>query len=131
MLFLVIVMAAISVTVAYHAADTDIGPDPDVFLKEISVMEIRLSDLTEMDDDSLGYLSDLMAYSVTHDCGVQEYLEGLLGALFGKGRFLLEYSYGGHTVTIGEDRRYFRSESSRSIAVSVGGYMEAKLRVVR
>ena len=130
MIFLVLIMTAVSVTaVAFHI-DTDDGPDPDDFLTDLSKMQLRLSDMTEIEDDSLSYISDLMAYSVSHKCDVQDYLVTVLDEIFGERRYCMAYTFQDETITLGDPDRYYRSISCRSMAISTGGSIYISLSVL-
>jgi len=121
MIFLVVIMMAISVGIATTYNGADDGPDPDDFLAGLSSVEIRLSDMTDIQDDSLSYVSDIMAYSLNHECAVEEYLKSVLDSLFGENRYCLRYEYGGSEKTIGDPGGFYPTSSERTMKVSTGG----------
>ena len=71
MIFMVVIMMAISVTVSLNHTNEFMDVGPDVFLSYVGDTEVRLSDLTDIGDDSLVYLPDLMALSLTTDTDVE------------------------------------------------------------
>lgn len=130
MIFLTIMMLAITISaeVFADAEEEDIGPDE--ILNSLRSIEVRLSDFTGLEDDSLLYLSDIMAYSASYESRLPEYLGELLDELFGHGRYLLSYTYGQDTVEIGGLQVNIGSESSISIPVSIGGSIYVVLRSI-
>ncbi len=130
MIFLIVMMMAISVIVTYNHIDqgADIGPD-DV-LRDISIIEMRLSDLTDIEDDSLVFLSDLMALSLTQETDVDDYLKSILDAVFGENRYFLSYRYGELSGSIGTEFDHYTLQDSRSIPVSIGGYIDVMLSIL-
>ncbi len=130
MIFLVIMMMAISVTVVIHSEESDPGEDPEDMLLKLARTEVRLSDLTPIDDDALVYLTDAMAYSVDHESLVDEYLESILGYVYGKHGYFMTYSYGDGQVRLGEQMDYFRYSSSSGFRVSTGGTVYITIGVI-
>ncbi len=130
MIFLMVIMIAISVTAVAAHNDTDEGPDPDGFLSDLSMMQVRLSDMTAIEDDSLSYVSDLMAYSVFHKCEVQGYLAAVLDSIFGEHRYCMTYTFQDGTVTLGDPDGFYRSMSQRTLAISTGGSIYIYLGVL-
>ena len=129
-LFLMIIMMAISVTAVTNLPQ-DVGDDdPERFLSLMARAEVRLSDLTDIEDDSLVFMTDVIAYSVSHECSVNDYLKDMLDASFGEHRYLLEYEYGGISKIIGEDAGYFRYQSSTELPVSIGGKLSLVLGTI-
>ena len=130
MIFLVVIMMAITVTVSLnpHQESMDVGPD--VFLSYIGGTEVRLSDLTGIEDDSLVYLSDLMALSLTQETEVEEYLEVLLDSVFGSKRYRLVIEYGELIGTIGSDISHYTSQYSRTVPISTGGSIYIELSIL-
>jgi hypothetical protein len=130
MIFLVVIMMAIAVTVSLnpHQESTDVGPD--VVLSYIGGTEVRLSDLTDIEDDSLVYLPDLMALSLTQETEVEEYLEVLLDSVFGSKRYRLVIEYGELSGTIGTDLSHYTSQYSKTIPISTGGSIYIELSIL-
>ncbi len=128
-LFMTIVMIAVSVTAVTSLTEDYENIPPDRFLNMVSEIEVRLSDMTDIEDDVLILLPDAMAYSIEHETSVSGYLASLLDAVYGPGRYCMSYTFGEGTVTIGEPREYFRSSASEEAAVSVGGHVSMKLKL--
>lgn len=130
MVFLVVIMMAISVTVTYNQADR--GPDigPDDVLRDIGGIEVRISDLTGIEDDSLVYLSDLMALSLTQETDVDDYLKSILDTVFGVNRYHLSFKYGDLSGSIGAEYDYYTSQDSKTIPVSIGGSIDVMLSIL-
>jgi len=130
MIFMVVIMMAISVTVSLNHTNEFMDVGPDVFLSYVGDTEVRLSDLTDIGDDSLVYLPDLMALSLTTDTDVEEYLEALLDSTFGSGRYRLVLMYEGQTGIIGSEHKFFTAQYSRTIPVSIGGSIYIDLGIL-
>ena len=130
MIFLIIIMMAISVTVHINHIDHDADIGPDDLLRDISSIELRLSDLTDIDDDSLVFLPDLMALSLKNETDVYGYLKCILDAAFGENRYCLFYQYGGLSKQIGTKYDFYASQDTRSIPVSIGGSIDVTLGIV-
>jgi len=127
--FMTVLLMAVSVTVLTSLPDGEDNISPDEFLDMISVIEIRLSDMTDLDDDVLILLPDAMAYSVEHDSAVPGYLASLANGIYGPGRYFLTYTFNSNTIEIGEDCGYFHSSSFKECAVTVGGSISMELRL--
>ncbi len=130
MIFMVVIMMAISVTASVHHHNEPMDIGPDVFLSYIGDAEVRLSDLTDIEDDSLVYLPDLMALSLTTDTDVEEYLETLLDSAFGSDRYRLVMVYEGQTGVIGSEHTFFTAQYSKTISVSIGGSIYIDLGIL-
>jgi len=127
--FMTLIMMAVSVTVLTSLPGEDGNISSDAFLDILSGTEIRLSDMTDLEDDSLVHLPDAMAYSVSHDSSVPGYLESLLDTVYGPGRYFISYSFGEDIISIGEPREFFRSYASMDCTVSVGGHLSVELEL--
>ena len=127
MVFLVVMMMAITVTAITNQPNqgADIGPDD--LLRDIGGIEVRLSDLTDIEDDTLVFLPDLMALSLVRGTDVDDYLESILDSVFGKNRYYLEFQYGRMTGSVGTEFDYYRFQDSRTIPVSTGGTIDVTL----
>ena len=127
--FLAIMMVAIAVTAMISYDVTGSENDPDDFLTALSMTEVRMSDLTDIDDDTLVYITDLMAYDLVADTGVGDYLNRILAGMFGHHRYHLAYSDGTYTEEVGEDIGFARSESSRVFRLSTGDSLYVLLSI--
>jgi len=121
MIFLMIMMMAITVTATVSHQSVDDGIDPEQFLNMFARTEVRLSDLTDIEDDSLVYMTDVIAYSTYHQSTVPEYLENLLDSAFGSHRYSLRCDYEGNELLLGDGEAFFRHQSSIEVPVSTGG----------
>lgn len=61
MAFMVILMLALSALSATYGFEEETGPNASEALDVISSSKVRLSDLTDMDDDAVVYLTDVLA----------------------------------------------------------------------
>ena len=130
MVFLLVIMVAIAVTITFTNQSDEQDCDPDDFISSLSKMEVRLSDLTDIEDDTLVYVADVMAFDTANDTDVRTYLEDILGKMYGKHRFVLTYSYLENTVNVGDMEGFHRFESSRGIWISNGGTIYISLRLM-
>ena len=130
MVFMLVMMAVLSLTV-HHLDPGDRGySDAGNILDSVCGVEVRTSDLTELDDDTLIYLTDLMAHHVSvGNPEVEGYLEDLLEKRCAGRPFSLEMGYGGHHKTVGSGRGDVLTSSHKEVPVSVGGILELELRV--
>ncbi|MBO4356755.1 MAG: hypothetical protein J5813_01090 [Candidatus Methanomethylophilaceae archaeon] len=127
MIFLVVVMMVISAIVTIHPYDDYFESDPEDFLSRISKTEVRLSDLTDLEDDTLVYLVDVMAYDIHNGSEVRAYLESILNRMFGDHRYLMTYEYEGTVVKIGDMEGFFHLQSSKVIRISTGNSINVTL----
>ena len=129
MIFLLVIMMAIAVAVGQSHVIVQDGSDPDGFLGDLGSIKVRLSDFTDIEDDSLVFLTDVMAYSTVNNSSVGEYLESFLDSAFGKNRYHLTFEYNGNTKALGRNFKGFEEEASRSFAVSIGGSIDVRLKI--
>ena len=127
MIFLVVVMMVISTIVMIQPYDDYFESDPEDFLSRISKTEVRLSDLTDLEDDTLVYLADVMAYDVQNGSEVRAYLGSILNRMFGDHRYLMTYEYEGTVVMIGDMEGFFHLQSSKVIRISTGNSINVTL----
>lgn len=130
MVFLVVIMMAISVSVLHNPIHDSSGMGPDDFLDVLGSIEVKLSDLTDVDDDTLVYLIDVMALSLIKDNGVTEYLEKLLDDIYGRDGYSLSMEFGSASSSIGTERQVYSIEDSRTYPVSTGGALYVTLRTL-
>jgi hypothetical protein len=120
MVFMTIMMLAISVA-ASGIGGQHAPADTSQLLDAIGRAEVRLSDLTYLDDDSLVHLTDVMALSAMTDTGMDAYIRSILDPMFGENGYILTYAYGDSAVTIGDESDYCTAQESRTYSVSTGG----------
>jgi hypothetical protein len=130
MIFLIVMMAAIAATISIHDHDDTPDEDPDDFLGNLSKVQVRLSDFTPLEDDSLVYMADVLAYSASNQCRATDYLSSILDRMYGQHRYCLEYSYQGSTGSVGDLKGYFLQQSTMTISVSTGGDIDLKLSII-
>ena len=130
MIFMVIIMMAISVTLVYSHNGVYSHEDPEDILSRLTRTEMRLSDLTDIEDDSLVYLIDLMDYDITNESQVGSYLNDLLIGVYGDHRFIMEYSNQSGTVVLGDAEGFLRYQTSRELRASNGDTINVSLGVV-
>ena len=129
MIFLLVISAAIAVTISFSEHEGGTCADPEDFLSRLSKTEVRLSDLTDVEDDTLVYIADVMAYDTAKDSLASEYLKTILDTSFGEHRYLMEYTYSDNTVIVGDLIGFHRSESSKDIRLSNGDTINVTLRL--
>ncbi len=127
MVFMMILLIAIGVGSKAFLQTNEPATDPDEVLGVIVRSEVRLSDLTDLEDDTLIHLTDVIAYSLNNDCDIKDYLEDILERVYGKGRFSILYSYGSMYERIGDTIDHPSCQSKRSVPVSIGGTLELVL----
>ena len=130
MIFLVVIMIAISVTITSTNNENRQDAGPDELLTLISRTEVRLSDITDIEDDTLVYLPDIMALSLIQETEVEEYLGELLDSVFGMKRYFLRYEYDDNEGSIGTEYSFYSIQDSRSIPVSTGGSINITLGIL-
>lgn len=119
MVFLTVMMLAITVTASVmhpHAADAE----PQELIPCLKGIEVRLSDFTDLGDESLVFLTDVMAYAASHDTELDDYLEVLLDGMYGQGRYYLTYGYGDGSRDIGTPSDRYICQETAVIPVSIG-----------
>lgn len=120
MVFMTIMMLAISVAASglggQHSQD-----DTSQILDVIERAEVRLSDLTDLDDDGLVHLTDVMALSTRTETDVDTYIRSILDPMLGGNGYILTYTCGDSSVTIGGTSGYYSVQETRMYSVSTGG----------
>ena len=135
MVFMLVMTIVVSLSVHSVIGNSYVGPDAGSSLDCICGVEVRVSDMTDLDDDSLVYLTDIMAYHVARGSGDDErsqltgYLESVLNRQFGGRAYDLTMSYDGKTMDVGRDVRDTCSEAHRELQTSLGGVLTLDLRI--
>jgi len=130
MIFMVIIMMAVSVTLVYTHDEVVSDEDPEDFLSRLTKVEMRLSDLTDIKDDSLVYMVDLLNYDITNDTDVSTYLEDVLNSVYGEHRFIMEYSNQSGSVVLGDAEGFMRYLTSKELRASNGDIINVSLGVI-
>ncbi|MGN0097793.1 MAG: hypothetical protein ACI38Y_00510 [Candidatus Methanomethylophilaceae archaeon] len=127
MAFIVIITVALSVTISYIDPPDWRDPSGDV-LDTICGVQVRLSDMTELEDDSLIFLTDLIALDIHNGGhGSLDYLSQILD-VYSSGRgYLLELTFDGKTVSMGTDVGGDHTFSQREVFISTGGKLTMRL----
>ena len=129
-LFLTVIILALAVTIQFFPNETGDLKDPDSFLSDLSDMEVRLSDFTDIEDDSLVRFTDVLAYTVLHGSEASEYLSDLLDRIYGTSRYRLDITFQERTVSVGAGKPYFMEKAIRGYSVSTGGNVYVCLSLV-
>jgi len=129
MLFLTIIILALTVSVHLVQDDRCYGKDPDEFLSDLSEVEVRLSDFTDIEDDSLVFFTDVLAYTAVNGSDAERYLHEILDSVYGDSSYGMELEFQGKSIFLGE-RQFFSEMGSRQYSVSIGGslYVTLSLR---
>ena len=135
MVFMLVMTIVVSLTVYTVIGNDYVGPDAGASLDCICGVEVRVSDMTDIDDDSLVYLTDIMAYHVAKGSTAEErtelndYLGSVLDRQFGGRAYGLTMSYDGKTDMVGRDFADSCSEAHRELQTSLGGVLTLDLRI--
>ncbi len=127
MAFTIVIAVALSVTISYM--DTSDWRDTSgEMLDTISGVEVRLSDMTDLEDDSLVFLTDLIAFDIRNGGhGSIDYLVQILD-VYSSGRgYQLELTFDGVTVSVGGDVEGDTTFANRDVFVSTGGQLAMRL----
>jgi len=127
MLFLTIIVLALTVSAHIVQDDHGYGKDPDEFLSDLSEMEVRLSDFTDIEDDSLVFFTDVLAYTVVNGSDAERYLRDVLDSIYGDSSYGMELEFQGKSIFLGQKRHFFSDMSSRQYSVSIGGSLYIRL----
>ena len=129
MAFMVILMLALSALSATYGFEEETGPNASEALDVISSSKVRLSDLTDMDDDAVVYLTDVLAYSVhTGDERPISYLEEILDKHCRGHPYSAKMEFGEENKEIGSGAEV-RSGASGEYPVSSGGTIRITLSI--
>ncbi len=127
--FMAILVLAISALSVSYGFEEENGPNASEVLDAISSSKARLSDLTDMEDDAVVYVTDILAYSVhTGDGKAMEYLQDLLDRHCRGHPYSAELEFGEDRKTIGDGVKA-RSGASGDYPVSSGGSIRITLSI--
>ena len=123
-----VMLLAVSVTihsVPHHHAD-EIGSDE--FLEKLEGIKLRVCDVTSMDDESIVYLTDLLAHPID-DEGPCEFLCSILDSVYGQNGYHLILSSDDFQRSFGTDG-FCRLEYSSSVRLTDGGTLDIVLGIL-
>ena len=131
-IFMMVLMAAIAVTLQASVPDGTHDGDAGDLLDGLLSSKVRMSDLSEEGDGSLVRMSDMIAlYLVTGDDGVGDYLSDLLDSMSRGRGYFLEMSFGEHGKTMGSPDGTMSASAERTVPVTTGGELVAVLTLYR
>ena len=127
MAFMIIIAVALSVTISYMDAPDWRDSSGDI-LDTVSGVEVRLSDMTDLEDDSLVFLTDLIAFDIRNGGhGSIDYLAQILD-VYSSGRgYHLELTFDDVTISVGVDVEGDTTFAHRDVFVSTGGKLAMRL----
>ena len=125
--FMLVIMLAVSVTVHYTDGARE-AEDASALLEDLTSVEVRLSDLTVLDDDSLAYLPDLLAYAMeTGDTTPIDYAKDVLDVSCSGHAYVLTLRYMGEEMRIGDGDGTPARGTSMEVTLSTGGSLSMGL----
>ncbi len=122
--------AAIAVTASSIGHGSTADTDVEEMVHDIVVSKVRLSDFMEDGDDSLVYLTDVMAISTSERTGIPDYLSKVLDTVYGVNGYRLVYSFNDRSIHIGIMDGFFRESFRTSIPVTIGGTLNIELGIL-
>lgn len=127
MAFIIVIIVAMSVTVSYMDHQ-DWRDPPGEMLDTLCGVEVRLSDMTDLEDGTLVFLTDLIALDI-HNGGHAslDYVSKLLDVYTSGRGYLLELTFGDITVSEGPGVGGDNSFAERKVFVSTGGMLKMRL----
>ena len=127
MAFIIVITLALSVTISYMDPPDWRDPSGDV-LDTICGVEVRLSDMTDLEDDSLVFLTDLIALDIRNGGhGSIDYVSQLLDVYSAGRGYHLVMTFGDGTVSVGSDVGGDNTSSRRVVFISTGGLLTISL----
>jgi hypothetical protein len=128
--FMAIILMALSVISMQFGMDEENGPNASEAMDAISAAKVRPSDVSDLDDGAVVFLTDVLAYSLANGDGKPlEYLEEFLDLHCRGHPYRMELSYGDENSSIGEEDVKVYSGAESSFPVSLGGTLSASLRI--
>lgn len=128
--FMVLMMAVMSLTLSFSADTGEDPPDAGALVSEMMGAEVRISDLTSEDDDTLVGLPDLIALHVLRgEDGVKDYLEELLVTFCRGHPYELTASFGDLSMKMGDSGAALLTGYTCTVPVSTGGELTLTLRI--
>lgn len=127
MAFLVIIMIALSVTIGYISPSDD-GGSAGELLDIISEVEVRVSDMTDLEDDSVVRLTDMLAYDIVNgSTGSMEYVADVLESYTHGTMYRLVIGFGDEEKVLGGLTEGGSSGACREMFVTTGGTIRMEL----
>ena len=136
MLFIVVILVASAMIVETGINRAEDETDASQALDALMSSRIRLSDLSEGDDSTLGFPDLLAMAALKGSEGVREYTAEVLDRCVGEGMYILDVLYEDrsgteHPLHIGSGTGQCVASYQRTAAVSTGGSVTLSLSVHR
>ena len=127
MAFLVIMLIVLSLSIS-HITPEEGRSSADGIMDVLISVEVRMSDLTDLDDDSKVRLTDLVAYDMVNGTDRSlSYMEEVMDSFARGSGYRLMLEFGDLKVTIGCPDMEGSSGSVSDIFVSTGGTLHMDL----
>ena len=132
MVFMMILVIALSLIAVYVHPDSISEPDASEILDIISESRFRISDMSGLDDDAVVYLTDLLALRTYAGIGTAaEYTEELLEKYCRGHPYSAEIAFGDKTLNLGGGGFSAVSGASASYPVRTGGTVDISISIGR
>ena len=127
MAFLVIMLIVLSLSIS-HITPEEGRSSADGIMDVLISVEVRMSDLTDLDDDSKVRLTDLLAYDMVNDTDRSlSYVEEVMDSFARGSGYRLMLEFGDLKVIIGCPDMEGSSGSVSDVFVSTGGTLHMDL----
>lgn len=126
-----IVLILLCIPLLFHSVPDDVERvDAGDVMDAIVGTRLHVSDVTQLEDDTVHGMYDLLAYSAySGDPGPIEYVDEYLKSVLSGHGYFLTAEYRGKVVTTGEQTGSESSRSERQCTVSFGGTVDLILYV--
>ena len=130
MIFTVVLMLSLSAMLGVGSSVASDDRDVSQMLEDTMSAEVRMTDLDPDGDGSRVRVSDMCALQmVVGDTDVESFLSEALD-VFSKGRpYLLEMTFDGRSMTVGEAGTTISSYAETDVPVTTGGSLHAELTI--
>lgn len=116
--FILVIMLALSATGHHILDDEEEYPNASVFLDALNATTVLSSDISSVGYDVTADMMYMLAYSmVTGDSGPMDYLRDLMDAHCRGHGYRMEMTYGEHSETIETGKGTARSSAEKSIRI--------------
>ena len=130
MLFVAVLMVALSVTAQVMHDGSEDGRDAGDLLDSMLSSTVRMSDLSEDGDGSLVRVSDMLALHLASGEGsAMEYAEELMESFSGGRGYRLTLTFGDLSETLGDGSGTPSATAERTVPVTTGGELSARLEI--